>query len=146
MFKLSQLSLQGRHLAAAVAAVGLTTVAACSQSDETAGQAPPPIETTSTETEIALAEHLTSVGAKKYGAWWCPHCHEQQALFGKEAFAEITYVECDPEGQNSQTSTCQAVGIQSYPTWEIDGELFPGVQSLSNLAALSGYSGADEAE
>ncbi|NER80353.1 MAG: hypothetical protein F6K42_12385 [Leptolyngbya sp. SIO1D8] len=131
-----------RHLGLAIAAAGLTVIVGCSfPTDTTAGEVPPPIETTSGDAEIALAEHLSSIGAKKYGAWWCPHCHSQQAIFGKEAFAKITYVECDSEGQNSQTATCQAVGVQSYPTWEINGELYPGVQSLEALAAVSGYSG-----
>ncbi|MEM9163568.1 MAG: hypothetical protein AAGC54_10940 [Cyanobacteria bacterium P01_F01_bin.4] len=132
---------QLRFLAAAFTAATLTTVAACTKPAVTAGEAPPAIETTSSDAEVALAEHLTSIGAKKYGAWWCPHCHSQQALFGAEAFEKVTYVECDAEGQNSQTSTCQAAGVQSFPTWEINGELYPGVQSLETLATISGYSG-----
>ena len=131
-----------RYLAIAIAAAGLTILAACSfPTDTTAGHAPPPIETTSGESEIALAEHLASIDAKKYGAHWCPHCHSQQALFGKEAFAKVTYVECDADGQNSQPATCQAVGVTSYPTWEINGELYAGVQPLEVLAGISGYSG-----
>ncbi|MEM9908258.1 MAG: hypothetical protein AAF921_24875 [Cyanobacteria bacterium P01_D01_bin.44] len=132
---------QFRFLSAAVVAATVTTVAACSKPEVTAGEAPPAIETTSGNAEVALAEHLTSIGAKKYGAWWCPHCHAQQALFGAEAFEKVTYVECDAEGQNAQTSTCQAVGVSSFPTWEINGELYPGVQSLEALATISGYSG-----
>jgi uncharacterized membrane protein len=100
------------------------------------------ITTTSGEAEIALAKHLTAVGVKKYGAFWCPHCYEQKQLFGKEAFAEIDYIECAPEGKNPQTDTCQKVGIQSFPTWEINGELLPGVKTLKELAELSDYQGA----
>lgn len=106
-----------------------------------AGNPPPAITTSSGESEIALAQHLTAVGATKYGAWWCPHCHAQQTLFGREAFAEVTYVECDEEGINPQPETCRAVGVQSYPTWEINGQLYAGVQSLQNLARASGYTG-----
>ncbi|NET36858.1 MAG: vitamin K epoxide reductase family protein [Cyanothece sp. SIO1E1] len=105
------------------------------------GKTPPPIETTSGPAEIALAEHLSAIGAKKYSAWWCPHCHDQQRLFGREAFSRVDYVECDPEGQNPQTETCQAVGIKSYPTWEINGELHAGVKPLNEIADLSGYTG-----
>ncbi|MGD1905192.1 MAG: hypothetical protein ACFB0C_04265 [Leptolyngbyaceae cyanobacterium] len=134
-----------RFLALMTAAATLTVLAACSFPPDpnatSVGEVPPPIETTSSEAEVALAEHLTSIGAKKYGAWWCPHCHAQQTLFGQEAFAKITYVECDPEGQNAQTATCQSVGVASYPTWEINGQLYSGVQPLEALAAASGYTG-----
>lgn len=105
------------------------------------GQAGPPVTTTSGESEIALARHLTQVGAKEYGAFWCPHCHEQKQLFGKEAFALADYVECDPEGRNSRAQMCLDAKIQGYPTWEINGKFYQGVQSLEKLADLSGYTG-----
>ena len=120
--------------------LSVTVGVACSQTG-VVGQAPPPIETTSGAAEVALAEHLNSIGAKKYGAWWCPHCHAQQTLFGQEAFDKITYVECDAEGQNPQTQVCQSKGVQSFPTWEIGGQMLPGVQSLDTLATISGYEG-----
>jgi len=107
-----------------------------------AGNPPPAIETSSGPSEIALAKHLTSIGATKYGAWWCPHCHAQQTLFGKEAFEDVTYVECDAQGVDPQPSACQAANVASYPTWEINGETYAGVQSLDKLAELSGYSGS----
>jgi len=100
-----------------------------------------PITTTSGEAEIALARHLTQIGAKKYNAWWCPHCHEQKQLFGKEAYSEINRIECDPSGNNPRPDLCQAAKVQSYPSWEIKGKLYPGVQSLEELAQISGYTG-----
>jgi hypothetical protein len=100
-----------------------------------------PITTTSGEAEIALARHLTQMGAKKYNAWWCPHCHEQKQLFGKEAYSEINRIECDPSGNNPRPDLCQAAKVQSYPSWEIKGKLYPGVQSLEELAQISGYTG-----
>jgi uncharacterized membrane protein/glutaredoxin len=100
-----------------------------------------PITTTSGESELALADHLAKVGAKMYGAWWCPHCEEQKLLLGKEAFGKIQYVECDKDGNNSQSDVCQKVGIKSYPTWEIQGKLEPGVKTPQELAKLSGYKG-----
>ena len=103
------------------------------------------ITTTSGDSEITLAEHLNSVGAKKYGAFWCPHCYEQKQLFGKEAFDKVTYVECaDASNPRVQTPACQAAGITSYPTWEINGELVPGVQKLTKLAELTDYQGKQE--
>ncbi|MGJ3250955.1 MAG: vitamin K epoxide reductase family protein [Elainellaceae cyanobacterium] len=105
------------------------------------GQAPPPIQTTSGEAEMALAQHLSDIGAKKYSAYWCPHCHAQQAMFGREAFALIDYIECDPQGQNAQPELCQAAGVEGYPSWEINGEIYSGTIPLEDLAALSGYDG-----
>ena len=105
------------------------------------GSAPPAVTTDSGEAEVELAKHLTAIGAIKYGAWWCPHCHAQQTLFGKQAFEHVTYVECDEGGVDPQPQACRAAGVQSYPTWEINGETYSGVQSLQSLAAASGYSG-----
>ncbi len=99
------------------------------------------IETVSGPSEIALAEHLSDIGAKKYGAFWCPHCHDQQDLFGREAFRQIDYVECDPRGHEPRLGLCQSAGIGSYPSWEINGQLLEGAQSLQRLAQVSGYQG-----
>ncbi|MEM8640676.1 MAG: vitamin K epoxide reductase family protein [Cyanobacteria bacterium P01_G01_bin.54] len=103
-----------------------------------------PIVTTSGEDEIALAEHLTEMDAKMYGAYWCPHCRDQKNLFGKEAFKKVTYVECaeDAEKDEPQPDQCEAAGVQSYPTWEIDGQMRPGQIPLEQLASLSGYEGS----
>lgn len=110
---------------------------------EDGGQLGAPVTTTSGEAEIALAKHLNSIGAKMYSAYWCPHCHSQKQLFGKQAMADLPYVECAPDGANSQTSLCQAQGenIQGFPTWEINGEFYSGTQTLARLAELSGYQG-----
>ncbi|MGK7928273.1 MAG: vitamin K epoxide reductase family protein [Spirulina sp.] len=102
------------------------------------------IATTSTPSEIALAQHLSQIGVKMYGAYWCPHCSEQKFLLGKQAFAAIDYIECDRQAKNSQTALCQATGISSFPTWQIDGKLYEGIQSLEKLAQLSGYEGSQD--
>ncbi len=102
---------------------------------------PPLVTTPSGPAEIALAEHLKQIGAKEYGAYWCPHCHEQKQLFGKEAADLINYVECAADGVNSQMAQCQAAGVQAFPTWEIKGQLHAGTKSLNELADLSGYQG-----
>ncbi|MEM0982140.1 MAG: hypothetical protein AAGH78_17960 [Cyanobacteria bacterium P01_H01_bin.58] len=99
-------------------------------------------DTVSGAAEIALATHLTQIEAKVYGAYWCPHCHDQADMFGAEAFALIDYVECDADGVNSQYELCRSKQeIQSYPVWEIEGQFYAGVQSLEDLAALSNYTG-----
>lgn len=100
------------------------------------------ITTTSGESEIALAKHLSQVGAIFYGAFWCPHCHDQKQLFGKEAVQFINYVECSTPDRSGQTTECQQQQIQSYPTWEMNGQKLPGgTKTLQDLADLSGYQG-----
>lgn len=93
--------------------------------------------------ERQLAEHLEAEGAAMYGAFWCPHCASQKKLFGAAADA-VPYVECDPEGKSAQPQLCQAKNIEGYPTWEIDGELYPGVRSLEELSQLSGFKVPEE--
>lgn len=100
------------------------------------------VTSTSGESEIELAKHLTAVGAKKYGAFWCPHCFEQKQLFGEQAFDEVTYIECAEEGKDPQPQVCSAAGIRSFPTWEIDGEFYPGIKTPEELADLTNYQGS----
>ncbi len=100
-----------------------------------------PITSSSGPAEIALARYLKQIGAKEYIAWWCPHCHEQKELFGKEAYSEINHIECAEGGKNAHPDLCQAANVQSFPTWEIKGKSYQGVQSLEELAKISGYTG-----
>jgi len=86
-----------------------------------------------------LAEHLSKSDAKFYGASWCPHCNEQKQLFGSSV-KRIPYVECSPGGpQAPQAQVCKEKGIQSYPTWIINGQRYTGVQPLDALAQSSQY-------
>lgn len=102
----------------------------------------PPVTTDSGAAEVALANYLTESGAKMYGAYWCPHCHDQKSLFGKDASKKIPYIECAEDGKNSQTALCRTVPeIKGFPTWEVNGEFLEGSQSLETLAAASGYKG-----
>ena len=102
----------------------------------------PPITSESVPDQIALATHLQTIKARMFGAYWCPHCHTQQELFGKQALTAITYIECDPRGKDAQPDLCKAAKIQAYPTWEIRGKYYTGQQSLEKLAILSGYKGS----
>lgn len=101
-----------------------------------------PVTSVSGPAQLALAQHIQSVGGKMYGAYWCPHCQDQKQLFGKEAFSKITYIECDPKGPNAQPELCQSGNIQGFPTWEINGKFYSGTQPLEDLANASGYKGA----
>jgi hypothetical protein len=101
----------------------------------------PPITNESVPDQIALATHLQRIQARMFGAYWCPHCHTQQELFGEPAFTAITYIECDPRGKDAKPDLCKAANIKAYPTWEIRGKYYTGRLSLEKLAILSGYKG-----
>ena len=108
---------------------------------ETARGVPPAVIASSTPEAIALAEHLSGSGAAMYSAYWCPQCHEQKELFGREATAKLKVIECAPDGRNSQKALCDSKKIEGFPTWEINGKLDVGVKPLAKLAQLSGFRG-----
>lgn len=74
----------------------------------------PPVTTTSSAAAIALAKHLKSVGARMYGAYWCPHCHEQLQLFGQKAAKQLPYIECAEDGKNARPDLCNVAKIEGY--------------------------------
>ncbi|KAL3914001.1 MAG: hypothetical protein SGILL_006272, partial [Bacillariaceae sp.] len=99
--------------------------------------APPEITTESSERATALAKSLNSLNAKMYGAHWCSHCYDQKQVFGKEAFPTyIKYIECSKDGVNSQSKLCKIMEVPGYPTWEIQGKLYPGELELEELEEL----------
>ena len=73
-----------------------------------------------------------------YGTNWCSHCQNQKSEFGG-SFNYINYVDCD-----KQRDQCVMAGIKGYPTWEVNGELFPGEQRLERLASLTGCQFAED--
>jgi uncharacterized membrane protein len=108
------------------------------------------VNTPSSDAETQLAEHLRSIDATMYGAYWCPHCCEQKRLFGATAMKALKYVECGEGGQNARVDVCtevapvieKATGEKfGFPTWEIKGQFYSGRQSLTELARLSEYKG-----
>jgi len=106
------------------------------------GNSGPAVTTPSGEAEVALAQHLTESGAKMYGAYWCPHCHDQKSLFGKDAYKKIPYIECADDGQNSQAAVCRAIPeVKGFPTWAVNGQFLEGSQTLEALATASNYDG-----
>ena len=87
----------------------------------------------------ALAIHLQDSGARFYGAYWCPACQEQKALF-TASVDRLPYVECTPEGRGGTRSVdCLTRNIQDYPTWIIDGQRHTGVVSAERLARMSDF-------
>lgn len=80
---------------------------------------------------------LKESGATFYGAFWCQHCQNQKALFGRSAKA-LPYVECSTPDGKAQLQSCIDEKIETYPTWKFkDGTIKKGVVSMSELAALT---------
>ena len=100
---------------------------------------PPAVISISSPEKIKLAEHLSKEGAIMYNAYWCPHCHDQKEMFGKEAAEKLNLVECAKDGFNNKRELCEAKGIKSFPSWEINGSIDAGVKSLKELAEISNY-------
>ena len=93
----------------------------------------------STKESIEFAKYLSENGVVKYSAYWCPNCLNQSELFGKQAYKELNVVECARDGKNSQTQLCIDKNIQGFPSWEINGEIILGVQTLEELSKLTDY-------
>ncbi|NEO22297.1 MAG: hypothetical protein F6K57_24065, partial [Moorea sp. SIO4A5] len=75
-----------------ISSLALLTVAA----ESSLGEPSPPTPTTLTlespapelpvtPSATSLSDHLNKIGAKMYGAYWCPYCTKQKQMFG-EAF------------------------------------------------------------
>ena len=128
---------QGIRVLTLVAAMAgtLCTAAAAKQWD----QPIPEPATESTEHTIKLAEQLNTVGARFFGAHWCPACKEQMKLFGKQAGANLNYVECGlPDKYPDQLRQCRDENIRSIPTWTRPGSTrLQGVQSIDTLERWS---------
>mmetsp|Transcript_558 Transcript_558/g.899 ORF Transcript_558/g.899 Transcript_558/m.899 type:complete len:243 (-) Transcript_558:105-833(-) len=98
----------------------------------------------SSDQAIALAQHLKSIGAVMYGAYWCPHCSHQKELFGAEAWSLIPYVECSTKGFYYDAGKVNKVitKIDGFPTWNIPSnkeQWVSGEMPLERFVALSGY-------
>jgi len=84
-----------------------------------------------------FATCLADKGVIFYGAFWCPHCQAQKALFGRSV-SKLPYHECSTPDGNSQNKECTDAGVESYPTWVFpDGSRASGEQTLETLAEKS---------
>lgn len=118
-------------LVAAVLVLGIGGYVLASGGDTPTGQL-------TAEQLDSFAQCLSENNATFYGAYWCPHCKTQKAMFG-DAMQEVDYVECSPDGRNAPRSdACVRKGISTYPTWIIEGERYTGVQSFQELSSATG--------
>lgn len=86
----------------------------------------------------AFAQCLVDSGTTFFGAFWCPHCNAQKALFG-DAAKDLPYVECSTPDQQNQLPICIEAGVTAYPTWEFpDGSRLTGEVPLATLAQKTG--------
>lgn len=81
----------------------------------------------------AFAQCISASGAKFYGAFWCPHCAEQKAMFGSSA-RYLPYVECSTSDGKSQLPICTNAGIEGYPTWVFADGTRGNVMTLEQLS------------
>lgn len=127
---------------AADSAVAAAASAALSAADgaqpSTDGAATDPGAIAALPPETALARHLQRTGATLYGTYWCDDCKRQLERFGAAA-SYLRVVECDPKGDNPQPDLCARASVETYPTWEIDGQLYPQVLSLREIAEVSAF-------
>lgn len=90
----------------------------------------------------SFAQCLTTAGAKMYGAYWCPHCNSQKAMFGA-SWQYVDYIECATPGTNEQNAVCAQAGITGYPTWVFaDNSRIAGEATFAELSAKTGCSPA----
>ena len=81
-----------------------------------------------------LAQCLTEKGVTFYGAFWCPQCGIQKAIF-ESAAKDLPYIECSTPDRQAQIQVCQDEKIERYPTWVFpDGKRCTGTLSPEVLA------------
>jgi len=85
-----------------------------------------------------FAQCLKDKEAVFYGAFWCSHCQNQKAMFGKSAKL-LPYVECSTADGQGQLPVCTEKKITGYPIWEFsDGSRETGEVSLEKLSQKTG--------
>ena len=86
----------------------------------------------------AFAKCIAQTQTKFYGAFWCPHCHNQKNEFG-DAAQYLPYVECSLPDGSGQTQICIDNGVKNYPTWVFpDNSRLMGEIPLATLSQKTG--------
>ena len=75
--------------------------------------------------------------ATLYSSKYCPHCQNQKAILGNylSLFKDIDCLD--------NPKACDEAGISQYPTWIVNGKLYPGVKSINQLKELTGCQGCE---
>lgn len=85
-----------------------------------------------------FASCLASRQAKMYGLYWCPHCAEQKAMFGK-AFRYVPYVECAIKDSRELAPACKTAGVKLFPSWQFGAA--PPIEGVFPMQELSDKTG-----
>lgn len=87
----------------------------------------------------SFAQCINDSGATYYGAFWCPNCKNQEALFGRSARL-LPRIECSTPDGKGQLPVCQEAEIGGYPTWTFTSTStrLTGTQSLEALSVATG--------
>lgn len=72
--------------------------------------------------------------SKLYVQYGCPHCADQEAMFGGN-LKYLNYTDCFQQENRQQ---CINANITAVPTWIINGQRYLGVQSIPTLQNLTG--------
>jgi hypothetical protein len=87
-----------------------------------------------------FAKCLATKQARMYGLYWCPHCADQKAMFGR-AFQYVPYVECAIKGSRDLAPACAAAGVKLFPAWQFGtNKPVEGVFPLQELSDKTGCS------
>jgi thiol-disulfide isomerase/thioredoxin len=88
----------------------------------------------------SFAQCIKDKGVIFYGAFWCPHCQNTKAMFGKSAKL-LPYVECSTPDGRGELPVCKDLGITKYPTWmkgNSTSTVLTGKKTLQELSEFSG--------
>jgi len=96
------------------------------------------------EDHSELAKCLSDKEVSMYGSFRCGHCLQQKKDFGG-AFNYINYVECHPQGSNTQYDLCKEKKIEGTPVWimEKDGEEVKRLEGYNELEVLADFFGCE---
>ena len=84
----------------------------------------------------SVLQELVETGATLYGVSWCGSTQKQMADLGitMNYTQGLDYVDCEADA-----AFCRLMNVTSYPTWQINGQLYPEYYSLEKLLVrLSG--------
>lgn len=91
----------------------------------------PPAHQNATQKETL--SRLIDIGATLYGANWCGYTTKQLDELGlaQSDLKGLDYVECTTSEQ-----LCREKSIQAFPTWQINGQIYPGFYKVDQLEQL----------
>ena len=78
-----------------------------------------------------VQEQLKAKGAILYGTSWGGFTVKQLNEIGGRN--HVTYIDCAEDGNKE---LCESEGIQAYPTWKINGQMYSGYYSIETLAQM----------